>query len=346
MLNTIEGYVPTVTTTDPVIVVDDLLSVGVLTVGTDTEKSNKRNQFFAKLFADNVGLDSATGKITMTKEKLLGASSVITKNTMVVKKATNTDTPYESSSLGQDEAFYVYMESGDFTVFNTSAGLLKVIKTTDILYTIYENYVDINSTVTKTMGVGESSSFGTFTYVVGGVCGQNSPGSAPICFPKGTHVTTNQGDIAIEKLNPDIHTIRGKKIVAIKQTNPLFTHIVSIEKGALGKNVPNTTTQISKEHSVYYKGKMTRAIDLVGVCDGVIEIPYNGETLYNVLLKKHDKMMINNLICETLHPDNIMAKICGGKYNNAEQNKLCAELSKIMKDKDFKACKKLYASLK
>jgi hypothetical protein len=41
-----------------------------------------------------------------------------------------------------------------------------------------------------------------------------------------------------------------------------------------------------------------------------------------------------------------MAKICGGKYNNAEQNKLCAELSKIMKNKDFKACKKLYASLK
>ena len=74
----------------------------------------------------------------------------------------------------------------------------------------------------------------------------------PICFPKGTPVTTNQGLVAIEKLNTDIHTIRGKKIVAITQTRPLFKHIVSIEKDALGKNVPSATTQISNEHRVFY----------------------------------------------------------------------------------------------
>jgi hypothetical protein len=170
--------------------------------------------------------------------------------------------------------------------------------------------------------------------------------SIPICFPKGTPVTTNQGIVAIEQLNTDIHTIRGKKIVAITQTRPLHKYIISIEKDALGKNVPSAPIQISKEHKVFYKGKMVKANDLVEMCEGVTRIPYNGETLYNVLMEKHDNMMINNVICETLDPKNIMAKICGGKYNLAEQDKICKELNDIIKADNVPAYKKLYASLK
>jgi hypothetical protein len=168
----------------------------------------------------------------------------------------------------------------------------------------------------------------------------------PICFPKGTPITTNQGDIAIEELNPDIHTIRGKNIVAITQTTPLHQYIVSIEKDALGKNVPCAATQISKEHKVFYNGEMVKAKDLVDMCEGVTKIPYNGEPLYNVLLKKHDKMMVNNLICETLDPNNIMAKMCSGKYNSHEQAKICKELNDIIHTDNVPAYKKLYASLK
>jgi hypothetical protein len=168
----------------------------------------------------------------------------------------------------------------------------------------------------------------------------------PICFPKGTPVTTNQGVIAIEKLNPDIHTIRGKKIVAITHSRPLHKYIISIEKDALGKNVPSAPIQISKEHKVFYKGKMVKANDLVEMCEGVTRIPYNGETLYNVLMEKHNNMMINNVICETLDPNNIMAKICGGKYNRLEQANICKELNDIIKSDNVPAYKKLYASLK
>ena len=32
------------------------------------------------------------------------------------------------------------------------------------------------------------------------------------------------------------------------------------------------------------------------------------EILYNILLETHDKMQVNNLDVETLHPDNIIAK--------------------------------------
>jgi len=31
--------------------------------------------------------------------------------------------------------------------------------------------------------------------------------------------------------------------------------------------------------------------------------------LYNVLMEQPDKMMVNNLICETLHPENCIAKL-------------------------------------
>lgn len=171
-----------------------------------------------------------------------------------------------------------------------------------------------------------------------------TPPLVPICFPAGTPVTTNQGNIAIEKLNPNIHTINNKRIVAITQTRTIHNYIISIEKDALGKNIPCATTQISKNHKVFYKGKMIKANDLLTLCKGISKIPYKGETLYNVLMDQHETMMINNLICETLHPENVMAKICGGKYNTNEQNKLCNKLSQIITTRNVLRPRKLYIS--
>ena len=340
------------TTNRPVIEVN--VGDGVLTSGDEIVKSQRRTLFFTKLFTENVGLASAPGKITMTKAELLGSDSTMPKETLVIKKATNTETPLETSNLGGDEALYVYMALNDYTIINTSAGNLKIVKFAETLYTIYENYqLGTNPVRSKVMPVGTSSIFGNVAYVVGGATvyttsesGGGSGSVAPICFPAGTPVSTNQGEVSIEKLNPDIHTIRNKRIVAITESRPLFTHIVSIEKDALGKNVPCVRTEISKEHNVFYKGKMRTAMCLVELCKGVVEIPYNGEPLYNVLLEKHGHMMINNLVCETLHPENIMAKICGGKYNSREQEKLCEELTTIIKRNNYNAYKKLYASLK
>ena len=167
-----------------------------------------------------------------------------------------------------------------------------------------------------------------------------------ICFPKGTPVTTNQGEIAIEKLRPGFHTIRGNKITAITCTQPDTTHIIHIKKNALGKNVPCASTHISNHHKVFYKGHMVKASDLVNMCEGVVKIPYTGETLYNVVMKKHDNMMINNLICETLHPDNAMARICAGEYTHREKVDFCNMLKRIGKTNDFTAYNKFYSSLK
>ena len=171
--------------------------------------------------------------------------------------------------------------------------------------------------------------------------------AAPVatCFPAGTPVTTDQGNIPIEKLKSHIHTIRGKSIVAITQTRLLNKHIVSIEKDALVKNVPSQTTHISNNHKVFFEGQMVKARDLVDVCEHVNFIPYNGETLYNVLLKKDGKMMINNLICETLSPTNVIAMILKTS-DKTEMKKKIRKLTSIINKNDVVGYKKFYASLK
>ena len=130
-----------------------------------------------------------------------------------------------------------------------------------------------------------------------------------ICFPASTPITTNQGNIPIEKLNPEIHTIRNKPIIGITQTITQDKYLVSFEKDAIGPNIPNQKTIISKNHCIFYKGKLIPAKEFIGLFENVKKVKYNGEILYNVIMEEHDKMLVNNLICETLHPENVVTKV-------------------------------------
>ena len=141
----------------------------------------------------------------------------------------------------------------------------------------------------------------------------------PTCFPAGTPIQTDQGVTAIDQLVPGEHTLRGKSIIAITQTRPLQKHIVCFEKDSIGKNVPSQQTLCSKEHKVLYQGEMIKARDLADMCKNVKKVSYNGETLYNVLLEKHGKMLVNNMICETLHPENIAAKFAKSKNSPSKR---------------------------
>jgi hypothetical protein len=154
----------------------------------------------------------------------------------------------------------------------------------------------------------------------------------PICFPSGTPVRTDQGSIAIEKINPSIHTIRGKNIVAITKTITIEDKIVCIEKDALGPNIPSKKTYISRNHKLLYNKQMIKAKNLIGIVDGVYNKKYNGEILYNVLLDKHDKMIVNNLIVETLDPENIVAKLYNGGYSVEEKNNIIVNLNNGAKE--------------
>jgi hypothetical protein len=86
--------------------------------------------------------------------------------------------------------------------------------------------------------------------------------------------------------------------------------LVCFEKDSLGKNTPSEKTIITKNHLIYYKGTAMIAKDFINKFENVNKVKYTGEVLYNVLLKDHDKMMVNNLICETLHPENKIGQLC------------------------------------
>ena len=125
-----------------------------------------------------------------------------------------------------------------------------------------------------------------------------------VCFVAGTPISTNQGKINIELLDAKIHTICNNKIVCITKTITLDKYLVCFEKNSLCQNVPSQKTIISKNHLIFYKGEMHKAKEFVGKFENVNKIKYNGEILYNVMLKDHNKMMVNNIVCETLHPEN------------------------------------------
>jgi hypothetical protein len=142
----------------------------------------------------------------------------------------------------------------------------------------------------------------------------------PICFPAGTPVLTDQGSIAIEKINPKINTIKDKNIIAVTKTTTIEDNIVCIEKDALGTNIPSQKTFISRNHELFYNKQMIKAKNL-------IDKKYNGEILYNVLLDKYDKMIVNNLIVETLDPENIIAKLYNGNFTAEEKNNIIIKLN-------------------
>jgi hypothetical protein len=146
-----------------------------------------------------------------------------------------------------------------------------------------------------------------------------------ICFLAGTPISTNQGLIPIEQINPNIHTIRNKPIVGItKSISGYDKYLVCFEKDCLGNNIPSQKTIISKNHKIFYNGKMIKADELVGLNDKIKKLKYRGEILYNVLMENHDKMLVNNLICETLDPSCDIAKLykCFQFLNIEQKNKL------------------------
>ena len=129
-----------------------------------------------------------------------------------------------------------------------------------------------------------------------------------ICFPPGTLITTDQGEIPIEKINRRKNTINKKKIVGIVESENKEKRLVQIKKDALYPGYPNKTTLISSMHAILYNGEMVRAKDLIGLFRETVKYVCSDEPfLYNVLMEKHERMKVNNMTVETLDPEHSWA---------------------------------------
>ncbi len=156
-----------------------------------------------------------------------------------------------------------------------------------------------------------------------------------ICFPSGTKVDTDQGKIAIEKLVPGVNTIYNKQIVTITETVMADDRLVKIKKNALSKNVPNKDTTISGFHKVKHNGKLVEAYKLINYYKDIKYIPYNGEVLYNVLMENWETMKVHNMEVETLHPDNIVAKLHNSKLSQDKKLQLLGEINQAVINEDY-----------
>ena len=129
-----------------------------------------------------------------------------------------------------------------------------------------------------------------------------------ICFPAGELVLTDAGYKTIEKVTT-ADTIRSKPIEAITQTQTNDSYVIKIPKDSFYTNMPNKNTIITQNHKVLYKGKMIHAQNLLAEKIGCKKIKYNKEILYNILLEEEGKMVVNNMIVETLSPTNSIARL-------------------------------------
>lgn len=166
-----------------------------------------------------------------------------------------------------------------------------------------------------------------------------------ICFPEKTPVQTDQGIIAIEKLNQDYHTINGESIVAITKTITQDKYLVCFERNSLELNCPKKRTIMTRNHKIYYDGAMYEAHKFLTGFEGVKKIKYNGEILYNIVLETYSNVNINNLICETLHPENEIAKLYTENFDEEYKNKLIIRMNDSIEKKDFYTYKLLTANL-
>jgi uncharacterized repeat protein (TIGR03803 family) len=167
----------------------------------------------------------------------------------------------------------------------------------------------------STVAYGTTSEGGTHHY--GTIFSLNVPSPTPspsptpisnICFPAGTPIHTDQGIIAIELIDTDWHTINHAPIVAITKTVTLDKYLICFKKHSLGKNNPCQDTFMSKDHQLVHKGSLVPAHRFLTISKDIIKVKYSGEILYNVLLEQYSTIKVNNLLCETLHPDSAIAQ--------------------------------------
>ena len=100
--------------------------------------------------------------------------------------------------------------------------------------------------------------------------------------------------------------------------------------------MPSKRTIMSKNHKIYHDGVLKEAKSFLNKSNLIFRIKYKGEILHNVLCKKHTGMIVNNLICETLDPENIIAKLYTNiKYNKAARKNIIIAIEQCIKKKDY-----------
>ena len=145
-----------------------------------------------------------------------------------------------------------------------------------------------------------------------------------ICLSKGTQILCDQGIINIEKINTRKHTINNRTINHITQGIHTDDYLIKIKKNCLSSNSPSSHIICSGDHKILYKNKLIEAKKLINLICGVEKIKNDKRVLYNILMDKHEVIMANNTLVESLHPQNIIAMFYNN-YNNPQAREFLSD---------------------
>lgn len=170
-----------------------------------------------------------------------------------------------------------------------------------------------------------------------------------ICFVEDTMVTTDQGDIRIDALQPHFHSINKQTILAVTRTRYLDDSLVFFKKHSFSRNVPDRDTTMSLDHKVYYSGRSLTARTFAEHSVGKF-VKYDGATLFNVVLEGDTHcMVVHNMLVESLHPDNLAARLILTKWINPCRESILSEINECVENADrerFNAlCKQLHSMI-
>ena len=134
------------------------------------------------------------------------------------------------------------------------------------------------------------------------------------CFLTGTHILTDQGEIAVENLTigDNVQTADGKlepiKWIG-KQTikpnqikNPLRGYPILIKAGALGNNLPHRDLYVSPDHSMFIDGLLINAGALVNDISILKTEPTETFTYYHIELENHSLVIAEGTAAESYLP--------------------------------------------
>ena len=155
-----------------------------------------------------------------------------------------------------------------------------------------------------------------------------------ICFPLGTPIQTDQGIIPIQNLHTN-NTIKGEPILHITKTKTIDPYLIAFEAHTFGPNVPYQTTIMTKDHKILFEGQLVPACRFLEFSPKVKRVKYDGDLLFNVLLAKYSTLVVNNLICETLHPDNAIAKLYMANMSPNYKNNIITIMNDSLHKRDL-----------
>lgn len=198
-----------------------------------------------------------------------------------------------------DKFNYIPVQGQDqFIILKSNSTYFKITQTSETsnVNANYKCEVSLNNTDNFTLecenkGFGDTFDYGNFQIVFGGVEFINN--NNEICFHEDTLINTDQGKVKIKDLKSS-NTIQNSKIVYLIKSENRPTHMVFIEKNALGINLPSDNIIITKSHLIFINNKLIPISELVN--NKTIRIIENENVdVYNMILVDKNLINVNNL---------------------------------------------------